>query len=77
MPLVAFAAKVQQTYLRPQAVLARQNSSLKALHGNCLMMGQGSYGLKNAVSLAGGVVIRYRQLYGPGTYYESELPGQP
>ena len=26
---------------------------------------------------AGGVVIRYGQLYGPGTYYETELPPPP
>lgn len=26
---------------------------------------------------AGGVVVRYGQLYGPGTYYEKELPSQP
>jgi nucleoside-diphosphate-sugar epimerase len=26
---------------------------------------------------AGGVVIRYGQFYGPGTYYESELPDPP
>ena len=26
---------------------------------------------------AGGVVVRYGQLYGPGTYFESELPAPP
>jgi hypothetical protein len=26
---------------------------------------------------AGGVVVRYGQLYGPGTYYEGELPPHP
>ena len=26
---------------------------------------------------AGGVVIRYGQLYGPGTYYETEQPPPP
>jgi nucleoside-diphosphate-sugar epimerase len=26
---------------------------------------------------AGGVVLRYGQFYGPGTYYESELPDEP
>jgi uncharacterized protein YbjT (DUF2867 family) len=26
---------------------------------------------------AGGVVVRYGQLYGPGTYYETKLPAQP
>jgi hypothetical protein len=26
---------------------------------------------------AGGVVIRYGQLYGPGTYYENEAPDPP
>jgi hypothetical protein len=26
---------------------------------------------------AGGVVVRYGQLYGPGTYYETEVPPQP
>jgi len=25
----------------------------------------------------GGVVVRYGQLYGPGTYYETELPPEP
>src|SRR5205823_4702381 len=26
---------------------------------------------------AGGVVIRYGQLYGPGTFYEDQVPSQP
>jgi uncharacterized protein YbjT (DUF2867 family) len=26
---------------------------------------------------AGGLVIRYGQFYGPGTYYESQIPGAP
>jgi hypothetical protein len=26
---------------------------------------------------AGGVVVRYGQLYGPGTYYETEVPSPP
>ena len=26
---------------------------------------------------AGGVVIRYGQLYGPGTYFETEQPAPP
>jgi hypothetical protein len=26
---------------------------------------------------AGGVVLRYGQLYGPGTFYEDQFPGQP
>jgi nucleoside-diphosphate-sugar epimerase len=25
----------------------------------------------------GGVVVRYGQLYGPGTFYEQELPSHP
>ncbi len=29
------------------------------------------------VLAAGGVVVRYGQLYGPGTYYEAELPPDP
>ncbi len=33
--------------------------------------------LENAVALVGGVVLRYGRLYGPGTYYELELPGKP
>lgn len=33
--------------------------------------------LENAVAFAGGIVIRYGQLYGPGTYYESGLPSHP
>jgi nucleoside-diphosphate-sugar epimerase len=32
---------------------------------------------ERAVLDAGGVVIRYGQLYGPGTYYETELPPPP
>jgi len=32
---------------------------------------------EHAVLDAGGVVIRYGQLYGPGTYYETELPTPP
>ncbi len=32
---------------------------------------------ERAVLDAGGVVIRYGQLYGPGTYYETELPPAP
>ncbi|MEV5833273.1 NAD(P)H-binding protein [Nocardia sp. NPDC052112] len=30
-----------------------------------------------AVLDIGGVVVKYGQFYGPGTYYESELPGHP
>lgn len=30
-----------------------------------------------AVLEAGGVVVKYGQFYGPGTYYESELPPHP
>lgn len=33
--------------------------------------------LESAVSAEGGVIIRYGQLYGPGTYYEDTLPGHP
>jgi nucleoside-diphosphate-sugar epimerase len=32
---------------------------------------------ERAVLEAGGVVIRYGQLYGPGTYFEGELPSHP
>jgi nucleoside-diphosphate-sugar epimerase len=32
---------------------------------------------ERAVLRAGGVVIRYGQLYGPGTYYETDLPNPP
>ena len=32
---------------------------------------------EQAVLDAGGVVVRYRQLYGPGTYYESDPPDPP
>jgi hypothetical protein len=33
--------------------------------------------LERAVLQAGGVVIRYGQLYGPGTYYETGPPDPP
>jgi uncharacterized protein YbjT (DUF2867 family) len=33
--------------------------------------------LERQVLDAGGVVVRYGQLYGPGTYYPDELPGDP
>jgi nucleoside-diphosphate-sugar epimerase len=33
--------------------------------------------LENAVLAAGGVVLRYGAFYGPGTYYEGELPTAP
>jgi nucleoside-diphosphate-sugar epimerase len=33
--------------------------------------------LERAVLQAGGVVIRYGQLYGPGTYYETDPPDPP
>ncbi len=33
--------------------------------------------LEDAVLNFGGVVVRYGQLYGPGTFYEEELPGRP
>lgn len=33
--------------------------------------------LEKEVGLAGGVIVRYGQLYGPGTYYESDLPSHP
>ncbi len=42
--------------------------------------GDGGYAvayLENAVQEAEGVVIRYGQLYGPGTYYELDPPGHP
>jgi nucleoside-diphosphate-sugar epimerase len=32
---------------------------------------------EQAILAAGGVVIRYGQLYGPGTYYETEQPPPP
>jgi hypothetical protein len=32
---------------------------------------------ERAVLHAGGVVIRYGQLYGPGTFYEADPPPQP
>jgi uncharacterized protein YbjT (DUF2867 family) len=33
--------------------------------------------LERLVLVAGGVVLRYGRLYGPGTYYEDELPEPP
>jgi len=33
--------------------------------------------LERAVLNVGGVVIRYGQLYGPGTYFENERPAAP
>ncbi len=33
--------------------------------------------LERSVLAAGGVVLRYGQLYGPGTYYPAEAPGPP
>jgi uncharacterized protein YbjT (DUF2867 family) len=33
--------------------------------------------LERSVLAAGGVVLRYGRLYGPGTYYEQALPPQP
>jgi nucleoside-diphosphate-sugar epimerase len=33
--------------------------------------------LERLVLAAGGVVLRYGRLYGPGTYYESETPAPP
>jgi nucleoside-diphosphate-sugar epimerase len=33
--------------------------------------------LEDAVLAAGGVVLRYGRFYGPGTYYEHELPDHP
>jgi nucleoside-diphosphate-sugar epimerase len=33
--------------------------------------------LERETLAAGGVVVRYGQLYGPGTYYEGELPPHP
>jgi hypothetical protein len=32
---------------------------------------------ENSVLNVGGVVIRYGQLYGPGTYFETEKPSPP
>jgi uncharacterized protein YbjT (DUF2867 family) len=32
---------------------------------------------EQAVLLAGGTVLRYGQFYGPGTYYENDLPSLP
>lgn len=39
--------------------------------------GRAVFDLESAVHAAGGVVIRYGQLYGPGTYYQSALPDHP
>jgi nucleoside-diphosphate-sugar epimerase len=33
--------------------------------------------LESAVLAAGGVVLRYGQFYGPGTYHEADLPDEP
>ncbi|MEU8379496.1 NAD-dependent epimerase/dehydratase family protein [Streptosporangium sp. NPDC048865] len=33
--------------------------------------------LERSVLAEGGVVLRYGQFYGPGTYYEQEIPGEP
>jgi uncharacterized protein YbjT (DUF2867 family) len=33
--------------------------------------------LEEAVLAVGGVVLRYGMFYGPGTYFEGELPGHP
>jgi hypothetical protein len=33
--------------------------------------------LEDAVLAANGVVLRYGAFYGPGTYYESEMPSAP
>ena len=33
--------------------------------------------LQAAVLGAGGGVVRFNQFYGPGTYYETELPDEP
>ena len=39
--------------------------------------GAAKHDLERAVLDFGGVVLRYGQLYGPGTYYERELPPHP
>jgi nucleoside-diphosphate-sugar epimerase len=39
--------------------------------------GAATAGHERAVLAAGGVVVRYGQLYGPGTYYEGEPPRPP
>jgi nucleoside-diphosphate-sugar epimerase len=39
--------------------------------------GKAMAAFERSVLDAGGVVIRYGQLYGPGTYYERELPDGP
>jgi nucleoside-diphosphate-sugar epimerase len=33
--------------------------------------------LESAVLAAGGVVLRYGQFYGPGTYHEADVPNEP
>jgi hypothetical protein len=33
--------------------------------------------LERAILAAGGVVLRYGQFYGPGTYNEERQPGEP
>lgn len=33
--------------------------------------------LEAIVLAAGGTIVRFGRFYGPGTYYESELPGEP
>ncbi|MBV9797342.1 MAG: hypothetical protein JO039_04770 [Solirubrobacterales bacterium] len=39
--------------------------------------GQAVDALERQVLDANGVVVRYGQLYGPGTFYEHELPSHP
>ncbi len=39
--------------------------------------GQAVDALERQVLDANGVVVRYGQLYGPGTFYERELPSHP
>jgi uncharacterized protein YbjT (DUF2867 family) len=39
--------------------------------------GVATAGLESAVLAAGGVVLRYGQFYGPGTYHEADLPDAP
>ena len=50
---------------------------LRASPGSSLGIGSHHREYENSVLSVGGVVIRYGQLYGPGTYFETDKPSPP
>lgn len=64
--LLAAANQVGASHFLAQSIAWRPAGRAAAIDGH-----------EDAVRRAGGVVVRYGQFYGPGTYFENEKPSHP